>query len=262
MARLVHYDREGPVGVVTLDRLPLNLIDAQFLDDLFKAYRAAGSDPQCRAVVLESASPDIFCAGLDLKAAKGWDEDTLRTLLHRLYLELMEIQSDIGIPTIAAPAGKVRGGGITLCIQCDVIVADEAVEFAYSEIDAGLVPAIHLSHLPRLVGRHAAFAPLFTGMPFGADKALRLGFLEEIALAGKAGRSARALAMQLAEKPPTTVRLTHQAFRRMNSANQRETIAELIETFIAARFGPDGEEGIDAFCGKRKPVWSTPADEA
>lgn len=256
MSQHVHYQRVGPVGVITLDRLPLNLIDQPFLAELFSAYAAAGSDSGCRAVVVESASPQIFSAGLDLKAAKNWDADELRELLQNLYLGLMDVQSNLGKPTIAAPTGTVRGGGITLCIQCDLIIADENVEFAYSEIDIGLVPAIHLSHLPRQAGRHAAFAPLFTGRSFGAEEAFRLGLLEKIAPAGEAGACARDLARILAQKPPATLTLAHKAFRAVNDSGYRETIAELIEIFLQARFGADGIEGLAAFAAKRPPVWS------
>lgn len=262
MSQHVRYERAGPVGVITLKKLPLNLIDRHFLADLFSAYGAAGSDTDCRAIVVESANPDIFCAGLDLKAARSWSAEELREVLRCLYLELMDVQSELGKPMIAAPAGKVRGGGITLCIQCDVIVADENVEFAYSEIDAGLIPAIHLSHLPRLSGRHAAFTPLFTGRPFGADQAFRLGLLERVAPVGETATVARKLAEIFASKPPATLRIAHNAFRETNNAGYRTAVAGLIESFIEARFSADGVEGMAAFAAKRPPVWSTGEDKS
>lgn len=262
MTAQVRYEREAAVGIVTLDRPPLNLIDAGFLDDLFAALDAAKSDAQCRAVVLESANPEMFCAGIDLKAASGWSESELRALLQTLYLDLMERQAALGKPTIAAPAGKVRGGGITLSIQCDVIVADASADFAYSEIDAGLVPAIHLSHLPRLAGRHLAFAPLFTGEAFNAETAYRLGLADRIAPAGTVGQVARELARDFAAKPPTTMRLARDAFHRLNDRGHRAAVEEAIETFITARFSADGIEGIAAFAEKRKPQWQEPGSDS
>lgn len=255
MTEWVRYTREGGAGIVTLDRPPLNLIDRAFLDDLLAAFSAAKTDPQCRAVILESAISTMFCAGLDLKALRGWNKDELRAILNTLYLDIMDMQATLGKPTIAAPAGKVRGGGITLCIQCDVIIPDAEVDFAYSEIDAGLLPAIHLSHLPRQIGRHQAFAPLFTGKPFGAEEALRLGLAERIAPAGTSGAVARELAHEFASKPPHVMRLGRDAFHRVNDRGHREAVGDVIETFIKARFSPDGEEGVAAFTEKRAPVW-------
>jgi enoyl-CoA hydratase len=258
MTDLVRYTREGDIGVVTLDRLPCNLIDMPFIERLLASFDSAGADGACRAVVLESASAEVFSAGLDLKGAMQWSAEQLRAVLHRLYLDLMEVQAGLGKPTIAAPGGIVRGGGITLCIQCDVIVADAAVDFAYSEIDAGLIPAIHFSHLPRLAGRHLAFAPLFTGRPFGAVTAHRLGLADRIAPAGTAGKAARDLAGEFAAKPPTTMKLGRDAFHRVNDHGHRAAVETLIEAFIEARFGPDGKEGLAAFAEKRKPAWRQP----
>ncbi|MEC9368866.1 MAG: enoyl-CoA hydratase/isomerase family protein [Pseudomonadota bacterium] len=255
MTALVSYGREGPVGIVTLRRPPLNLIDERFLADLFAAFGEARSDTSARAIILESGISGMFCAGLDLKAVKGWSETQLRRILQMLYLDLMELQASLGKPTIAAASGTVRGGGITLSIQCDVIVADETSDFAYSEIDAGLIPAIHLSHLPRQASRHQAFTPLFGGEPFEAEKAMQLGLVERIAPGGTAGAAARTLATLFAAKPPASLKLARDAFHKVNDAGHRAAVAELIETFIASRFKGDGAEGIDAFVEKRKPRW-------
>ncbi len=255
MSETVRYEREGPVGSIVLDRPPLNLIDRTFLDQLIAAFGQAKADTKCRAIILESALSTMFCAGLDLKALRGWDEVELRSILNMLYLDIMDMQAGLGKPTIAAPAGTVRGGGITLCIQCDVIVPDAGVDFAYSEIDAGLLPAIHLSHLPRLGGRHRAFVPLFTGRAFGAEEALRLGLVEAIAPAGTAGAVARELAHEFASKSSTAMRLGRDAFHRVNDRGHRQAVIDVIETFIQARFSADGEEGVAAFTAKRAPVW-------
>lgn len=260
MTDLVRFDRDGPLGIITLDRPPLNLIDAEFLKDFLACLDEAGRDAACRCVVIESSSESTFCAGLDLKAARLWSEAELRMVLKKLYLGVMDRQAALGKPTIAAAAGIVRGGGITLCIQCDLIVCDASADFAYSEVDAGLVPAIHLSHLPRQTSRHLAFAPLFTGRPFGPEKAVQLGLVEEIAPAGEATARARALGIALAAKPPTTLRLARDAFHRTNERGHRAAVEDLIETFITARFGPDGREGVSAFAEKRTPRWPDPAE--
>lgn len=255
MTEWVRYAREGAAGIVTLDRPPLNLIDISFIKSLLDAFSEAKADTKCRAVILESTLPAMFCAGLDLKALRGWGEDELRSILNMLYLDIMDMQATLGKPTIAAPAGMVRGGGITLCIQCDVIIPDTEVDFAYSEIDAGLLPAIHLSHLPRIIGRHRTFAPLFTGRSFGAEEAFELGLAERIAPAGTAGAAARELADEFASKPAHVMRLGRDAFHRVNDRGHRRAVIDVIETFIDARFSADGEEGIAAFTEKRTPVW-------
>ena len=87
------------------------------------------------------------------------------------------MQYRMGKPTIAAIDGAVRAGGMTIAISCDMIIAGDASTFGYPEIDVGLIPAIHFVQLPRLVGKHQAFGPLFLGDPFDAATAFRMGLL-------------------------------------------------------------------------------------
>ena len=63
--------------------------------------------------------------------------------------------------------GSARGGGMTLAISCDVILASEDASFGYPEINLGLPPAIHFIHLPKIIGRYKAFELLFSGQTFG-----------------------------------------------------------------------------------------------
>jgi enoyl-CoA hydratase/carnithine racemase len=56
-----------------------------------------------------------------------------------------------------------------------MIIAGQNASFGYPEIDVGLIPALHFVQLPRLVGKHQAFGPLFLGEPFDAPTAFRMG---------------------------------------------------------------------------------------
>src|SRR6185437_16354996 len=137
----------------------------------------AGKDAAVRAVLLTSAIPGRFCAGLDLGILVGKSDSKVRAFLQELYVRLHDAQYNLGKPSIAAVTGAARGGGMTLAISCDVIIAGAGATFGYPEIDVGVIPAIHFAHLPRIVGRHRAFDLLFTGRTFGADEAAALGLV-------------------------------------------------------------------------------------
>ena len=83
----------------------------------------------------------------------------------------------MGKPTIASINGAARGGGMTLAISCDMIIASDTASFGYPEINLGLLPAIHFNHLPRIIGRYKAFELLFSGRTFYSDEALTLGLI-------------------------------------------------------------------------------------
>src|SRR5436305_15061270 len=121
-----------------------------------------------------------------------------------MYVDLAERQHELGKPSMAAVGGAACGGGMTLAISCDVLVAGEGASFGYPEIDLGLVPAIHFVHLPRIVGRHRAFELLFSGRSFGAHEAARLGPVSRVVPDVSTDDEARALAKSFATKPPNT----------------------------------------------------------
>src|SRR5204863_298767 len=64
----VRLEREGAVGVITLDRPPANSYDYDFLREFGAAVDDARVDEDIRAVVIASAAEKFFCAGADLKA--------------------------------------------------------------------------------------------------------------------------------------------------------------------------------------------------
>ena len=121
-----------------------------------------------------------FSAGFDLDILRGKSATECGRFLDKLYVELAHVQHALGKPSIAAVGGAARGGGMTLAISCDVLLAGESATFGYPEIDIGLVPAIHFVHLPRIVGRHRAFELLFSGRSFGADEAHSLGLVSRV----------------------------------------------------------------------------------
>ncbi|WP_349291362.1 enoyl-CoA hydratase/isomerase family protein [Caenimonas sedimenti] len=121
-----------------------------------------------RAIVLGSAVPGRFCAGLDLPRLKDSSPAEVHASVGRLYAQLFELQSGLPEPTIAAISGAVRGGGMSIAITCDMLVAADDASFGYPEMEVGLLPAIHYTHLPRIVGRYRAFdllLPAATSMP-------------------------------------------------------------------------------------------------
>ena len=141
----------------------------------------------------------------------------------------------MGKPTIAAIDGAVRAGGMTIAISCDMIIAGDASTFGYPEIDVGLIPAIHFVQLPRLVGKHQAFGPLFLGDPFDAATAFRMGLLSEVVPKGTALDRAREIARRLAAKSPIVMKIGRDAFMRAVDADFRRVGGERGREFCACR---------------------------
>jgi enoyl-CoA hydratase len=224
------------------------------IDDLIAALGRAAVAADVRVVLITSAVPRRFCAGLDLAAVLN-DVSALRGLVDKLYVRLADAQQALGKPSIAVVNGAARGGGMTLAISCDVVIAGAGATFGYPEIDVGLLPAIHFVQLPRVVGRHRAFDLLFTGRSFGAQEAVALGIISRVVDDEVLDREARALARTFAAKPPQVMAIGRAAFRRTNDNDFRNKLVDAVGDICDAAASDEGREGLQAFVEKRKPRW-------
>lgn len=250
--KYVRLMRSDGIAEVVLDRPPVNAIVEPLIDELLSVLAEVRADDTIRAMVLRAAGPGPFCAGLDLLELDGRSPEHVHDLLEKLYIRVSEAQARLGKPSIAAVDGAARGGGMTLAILCDLIVAGEKASFGYPEIDVGLLPAIHFSHLPRIVGRHRAFDLLFTARSFGAVEAQTLGLVSRVVPAGEAAAKAVELARLLAAKPVTAMRRGRAAFYREFEAGLQGSAAVAVQTFTSAALTREARESVSAFASRPK----------
>jgi enoyl-CoA hydratase len=251
----VSYAVADGIARVTLDRPPVNALSLETIRAIVAALRRAAADHEARAVVLSSAVPRRFCAGLDLALLLGKSSEQVREVLQALYVDLHDAQYNLGRPSIAAVGGAARGGGMTIAISCDVILAGNLATFGYPEINIGVLPAIHFAHLPRIVGRHRAFELLFSGRSFDAQEALGLGLVSKIVPDAELDAAAVTLAADFAAKSPTVMGLARAAFMRQNDLDYRRSVASAVEDFCNVAVSAAAQEGIRAFLEKRPPKW-------
>jgi enoyl-CoA hydratase len=253
MSDAVRYAVDQRIAHIVLDRPPVNALSLDMIGAVIAALRQAAADDAARAVVLSSASARHFCAGLDLAMLLGKSREQVHEFVHALYVDLHEAQCNLGKPSIAAVGGAARGGGMTMAISCDVILAGQQATFGYPEINIGVLPAIHFAHLPRIAGRHRAFELLFSGRTFSAQEAYELGLVSKVVADAELGAAANSLAADFAAKSPAVMRLARAAFIRQN--DYRRSIADAVEDFCKVVTSDAAQEGIRAFLEKRAPKW-------
>jgi enoyl-CoA hydratase len=251
----VRYEVRDRVAEIVLDRPPVNALSLELIEAVIAAFRRAGADDAVRAVVLASSREKVFCAGLDLDIVRGKPGREMRQFLERLYVEYSDVQYRLGKPSIAAVAGAARAGGMTLAVSCDMIVAGDSATFGYPEIDVGIIPAIHFVLLPKIIGRHRAFELLFGGKPFAAARAAELGLVNRVVPSADVFGEARALAREMASKPPSVVRFGRNAFHRANALDLHRSIEDVADALAAVAEFPEAQEGLAAFVEKRPPRW-------
>ena len=246
---------ENSIANIRLKRSPINAFSIDFLNEILITLKEVNNKKDVLAVMVSSSIPNIFCAGLDLDILIDKPILEVRKFLELLYIELWDTQYNMNKPTIAVIDGAARGGGMTLAISCDIIIASDKASFGYPEIDLGLLPAIHFNHLPKIVGRYRAFDLLFSGRKFDADEALSMGLINKKVPRANLLDEAIKLATVFTNKSPTAIKLGRAAFMRTNDLDYRRGVANAVEDFCNAAMTPDAQEGLKAFLEKRKPSW-------
>src|SRR5882757_3637752 len=155
-----------------------------------------------RAVIVISGKKSGFIAGADIKEFTGITniEEGFR-LIHAGQEVLNRLEA-LPCPTVAAIHGFALGGGLELALACRyrVAVNDERLSLGLPEVQLGLHPGFGGTvRSVRLVGVRPAMEMMLTGKPLRADKALRLGLVDELVSADKL----RAAAKDIALKAPT-----------------------------------------------------------
>lgn len=252
---MIDYTVRDHVAEILFNHPPANTISHEFLDVLLALLKRAGDDDEVGAIVIGSALPNRFCAGLDLDVLLKGSHQSAHDVVDKLYARLTDMQFALPKPSIAAISGAVRGGGITVSISCDMIIADREATFGYPEIDIGLLPAIHYTNLPRIIGRYKAFDLLFTGRTFSAVEAHELGLVSRLAEPGKALEEARAAARVLAAKSRKLMKKGKAGFVAAIDDGYRQGVAGAVNLIGTVLASDDCKEGLTAFVEKRKPVW-------
>ncbi len=248
----VSYTVDDSIAIVTLDHPPLNLIDTNLIDGLIAALEHVREDCDVRAVIVTTAHDKAFSAGLDLHRVLNGGSTVMRALLQKLYIDLFDIQHELGKPSIAAIKGLARGGGMTIALSCDVVLASDTASFGYPELNVGILPGIHFTHLPRIVGRHKAFELLFSAEPFDASQALALGLINHTHPAGDLMAQAMAMADGFARKPAGAMAIARNNFMRINDKDYRSEIAGIVDTMSDMIDSDETRKALRHFLGRHK----------
>ena len=201
----VHYEVEGPIVVVTIDRPEVrNAIDGSTAKQLAESFQNFESDDALSVAVLTGAD-GTFCSGADLKAVSS-DQNNLRVDLEGdgpLGCTRMSLSK----PVIAAVEGHAVAGGLELALWADLrVAANDAVFGVYCRrwgvplVDGGTI------RLPRLIGQSHANDMILTGRGVSGQEAFNMGLANRLCSPGMALSEAQDLAQQLAEFPQLCLR--------------------------------------------------------
>jgi len=244
----LRVERDGHALRVTLARPERrNAFDAALIAELTEAFADVGD---ARAVVLTGDGPS-FCAGADVEWQRSsidlsYDENVEDAM--RLYRMLEKVDS-CPAPVVCLVHGYALGGGSGLVACADIVVADPGAVFGFTEVRLGIIPAVISPFVLPKIGT-AARRYFITGERFGADVALRIGLVHEVAEDTEGAVSA--IVEAVLEGGPEAVREAKRLVRERPSGVETTRIA------AARRTSSEGQDGLRAFLDKRRPSWRKP----
>jgi enoyl-CoA hydratase/carnithine racemase len=246
------YAVSGGVGRFTFQRPEArNALTYAMYEGLRDVCREMPTDGSVRALIVSGAGGKAFAAGTDMTQFRAFAEPADA----HAYEERMEVVFDAiercPVPTVAAITGACTGGGASIAAACDLRVADRALKFGFpiARTLGNCLAVNNLARLRQLVSAAKVKEMLLTARLIGAEEALALGLVTEIADDPLA--RAEEIAAALSAHAPLTMRASKEALRRMMKA-EAVADADLIELcYMSADF----REGMEAFLAKRAPQW-------
>ncbi|HSY88335.1 MAG TPA: enoyl-CoA hydratase/isomerase family protein [Verrucomicrobiae bacterium] len=254
----IEIERSGAKATLWLDRPERhNAFDDALIAELSAALVELAADSAIRVVLLAGRGKS-FSAGADLawmKRTAGYtaaenEADALK------MAEMLNRLDSFPKPTIALVQGAAMGGGVGLVAACDIAIAAEDAQFAFSEARLGLTPATISPYVIAAIGPRAARRYFLTAERFGAQQALDLGLVSAVVPAADLAEEANKLADILCQNSPGAMaeakRLIADVTGRPIDAALRSDTAGRI---ARQRASVEGREGVAAFLEKRKPSW-------
>jgi enoyl-CoA hydratase len=188
----VDFERRGRCGVITINRPEArNAVNAEVAAGIEAGIDRIENDDELWVGILTGVAP-VFCAGADLKEVQWGRGDGVFTRRGGFGGFVTRARAK---PVIAAVDGPALAGGAELVLAADLVVASRRAAFGIPEVKRCLIAgAGGLFRLARKIPENVAMECALTGDPISAERAQRVGLVNELVEDGRAVEAALALA--------------------------------------------------------------------
>lgn len=253
----VLLEQRGAVAVITLSHsTALNALTWKMYEELEAHLTRVGTDETIRTVIIRGDGTRAFAAGTDIHQFEGFSgvdgityEQRMDTIIDRL--------SAIPQPVLAAVYGYAVGAGLIIATACDLRYATPEARFGapMARTLGNCLSLKNYQRLARSLGPMRTKELLFTSRLLSADEALQCGFLTSIIDEEHLFTHVLEIANRISALAPLTIWATKEAFKRIESAGENDTLSfdDVLDRVYGSR---DFAEGVQAHKEKRRPAWS------
>lgn len=160
----------------------VNKFDRSTLNEFRQAVDALKATDDLRGVLVTSQK-EQFIVGADITEFLGLfaaPEAQLRQWLKDANAIFNDFE-DLPVPSVVAINGIAFGGGMEMCLACDIRVAATSAQVGLPETKLGLIPGFGgTTRLPRLIGADNAIEWIAGGAPVRPEDALKAGAVDAV----------------------------------------------------------------------------------
>jgi 2-(1,2-epoxy-1,2-dihydrophenyl)acetyl-CoA isomerase len=255
----VQLDHTGAIATVTLSNPEKrNAFSPDMRRELTALMNTLMVESETRAIVLTGAGGH-FCAGADLSRV---DESKPPATALETRQNLREVHILIRTlfagpkPVIAAVEGIAFGGGFSIALACDWIVAAKTARFGAAFAKLGIVGDMGVNYtLKARIGLVATRRMLTLGAEINGEEAVRIGVADELAEPGAALATALVAAEAYARAAPLAAAYTKAAYGNGIETLEDAFRAELDYLPVVVQ-SADFREALTAFKEKRPPAFT------
>lgn len=214
------FTLENGIGILTLNRGPLNIFDKGFYEELDEAETFIERQEGVRCIII-NANGKCFSAGIDLNYLNNVSSEYVLAKLPWLQ-RIYAFWQEQNYPVIAAVQGLCVGSGLEFILGADIRIAAENAVFALPEVQLGLAADMGgTSRLTRLVGVGQAKRIALTGEKITAEEALRIGLVEVVVPLDELNARAMKMAETIAASSEAAVRFAKKGINATDEGGLR-----------------------------------------
>ncbi|XP_053572438.1 enoyl-CoA hydratase domain-containing protein 3, mitochondrial [Bombina bombina] len=217
------------------------------------------NDRHLRVIIIAAEGP-VFSSGHNLKELTPAHGKDHHAEVFNTCAKLMTTIQSLPVPVIAQVHGLATAAGCQLVASCDVAVASDSARFATPGVNVGLFCSTPAVALGRAVPRKVALEMLLTGEPISAKDALLHGLVSKVVRAEDLETETMKIARKICQASRSVIALGKATFYKQINQTIDDAYKLTAEVMVQNLGLKDGQEGIEAFSQKRKPVWTNSSD--
>ncbi len=247
---------QAGVCTITLHRPDVfHALHIPLIQEITLAFTQARNDAEVRVIVLTATGDKAFCSGADLKAGLRLDDD-FGDILRRYYNPMILAIRQCPKPVICRLNGIAAGAGCSLALACDLVVAAEYASMRELFVGIGLsIDAGSSFFLTRLVGYQTAFDWCTTGKLLDAATCLHHRLVHQVVPYEVLDQAVEQLTRYYVDAPTQAIGYIKESLNKSSALSLEDSLE--LEATLQSKAGKTADfiEGVQAFLGKRKPIF-------